>query len=345
MTGLRVCRFERAAAPAWDAFVEAHPDASFCHRAGWEVLLARLPGYHPHYLHAERDGQVVGVLPLAIVERPFGGRSLISTPFCSYGGVVAADREAAALLEHEALRVGEKAGAADVELRGPVSAGSSWVETSANATFRRALPADADAILDAIPRKQRAEVRKANQAGLRVETHRDVRRFFSVYSQSLRNLGSPVGPRAYYEGLLEIFGADCEIVSVHHAGEDLATVLSFHHRGTVMPYHGGGRPAARRASAFPYMYWWVMRDAASRRGATMFDFGRSPADGSAAAFKRNFGFEPTPLVYARHALGNNTVRSEVSEADRRYRAAIAVWRRLPLCVANRLGPWALRAVV
>lgn len=345
MTGTVLRVYEQSAATAWDAFVAAHPDASFCHRAGWAQILEGLTGYSPRFCYAERDGQVVGILPLAVVRRPLGGRAVVSTPFCSYGGVVAEDRDTAAMLEQEAIRIGVDVAAAYVELRGATRDESAWIESSANATFTRALPADPDAVITSIPRKQRAEVRKAEAAGLQVDSHRDVGRFFRLYAQSLRNLGSPVGPLEYYERLLTVFGADCSILSVHHEGRDLTTVLNLHHRGSVMPYHGGGLPAARRVAAFPYMYWWLMRDAVESRGATLFDFGRSPLESSAAAFKRNFGFAPQPLIYAHRMIGGKHPPAGSAEPSAGYRAAIAVWKRLPLPLANRLGPWALRAVV
>ena len=345
MTAWRLRPFDPSVVDAWDAFVRAHPDGSFCHLAGWERLLSGLTGYQPRYCYVEGDGQIVAVLPMALVRRPFGGLSLVSTPFFSYGGVLAADAEACAMLQHEALRVARDARAMFVELRGPVHDDADWDQTAANATFVRILPAAADAILTTIPRKQRAEVRKADRAGLVAERHRDVARFFPVYAESLRNLGSPVGPRAYYEGLMEIFGDDCSITSVRHGEHDVGAVLSFQFGDTVMPYHGGGRPAARNVSAFAYMYWRVMFDAVETRGASRFDFGRSPVDSSAAAFKRNFGFEATPLVYARHRPSGGCAVAAPSASDPGYKFASGVWRKLPLRLANRLGPWALRAVV
>ena len=77
------------AAAAWDAFVEASPDATFFHRSAWAGVIAGAFRHKTYYAYAEQDGAIVGVLPLARMRTRLFGDTLASTPFCVYGGAVA----------------------------------------------------------------------------------------------------------------------------------------------------------------------------------------------------------------------------------------------------------------
>src|SRR5580698_6887964 len=98
-----VCRpLDTAGEAAWDAFVAAHPAGTFFHRAAWRHVIERAFGHRTHYLLAERDGAIVGVLPLGHVRSPLFGNTLISVPFCVYGGPLAVEQEAFAALTEAA---------------------------------------------------------------------------------------------------------------------------------------------------------------------------------------------------------------------------------------------------
>ena len=152
----------------------------------------------------------------------------------------------------------------------------------------------------------------------------------------MRDFGTPVLPRSYFAALRTVFGADCEILTVHDARQPVSTVISFYFRDEVLPYYGGGRPAARDVAAFDFMYWEVMRHAAER-GLRLFDFGRSKAGTGSFAFKKNWGFEPEPLAYSSWTAPGAGVR-DADPTSARHAARIAIWRKLPLPLANRLGP-------
>ena len=88
----------------WDAYVMAHPDATFFHRAGWQGVIEQAFGHRTHFLYAEQHGNIVGVLPLVQIKSRLFGHSLSSLPFCAYGGIVANDASAFAALDHAAQR-------------------------------------------------------------------------------------------------------------------------------------------------------------------------------------------------------------------------------------------------
>ena len=99
----------------------------------------------------------------------------------------------------------------------------------------------------------------------------------------------------------------------------------------------GGTAEARTWRANDLMYFALMRHA-RQRGCTAFDFGRSKTGTGAFAFKKNWGFTPAPLEYATRTADGEAPR-DVDPLSPKYRAKIAAWQKLPLPVANRIGPW------
>ena len=207
--------------------------------------------------------------------------------------------------------------------------------------FRKAIHADAEANMRDIPRKQRAMVRKAIRKGLQAEFQPDTAVFYRLYAESLRNLGTPVLPRAYFARLHTEFGDACEQLTVRDAaGTPVASVLSFYFRDEVLPYYGGGSAAARALSANDFMYWELMCQAAAK-GVRQFDFGRSRVGVGSYHFKRHWGFEPEPLHYQYHLVRRRDL-PDPSPDNPRFRLAIRVWQRLPLRLTTWLGPMLAR---
>jgi FemAB-related protein (PEP-CTERM system-associated) len=162
------------------------------------------------------------------------------------------------------------------------------------------LPLSDEGILKAIPRKQRAEVRRAQTLGLHMwvgRSERDVEDHYRVYSESVRNLGTPVFPRRLFSAMLDAFGEQADILTVSKDGRPVASVFSLYFNGCVYPYWGGGTADARALRANEHMYHELMRHAVGR-GCTRFDFGRSKVGTGAYAYKKNWGFEPRLLRYA-----------------------------------------------
>jgi FemAB-related protein (PEP-CTERM system-associated) len=325
-----VCRpLEAAHVAAWDRFVDAMPNGTFFHRAAWADVLSRAFRHAPHYVFAERDGAITGVLPLMHVKTALFGNTLISSPFCVYGGPLASDRESFALLDRHAAEVMARSGATATEYRFREAPPDGWLEGEWQArddlyvTFRRPITADDEANMKAIPRKQRAMVRKAIERGLTSTADQNVDRLHAIYAESVHNLGTPVFSRSYFRLLAEVFGRVMDVVTVSDAGRPVAAVLNFYDRGEVIPYYGGGTGAAR--------------------GCTLFDFGRSKVGTGAFSFKKNWGFTPQPLLH-RFRLRQGAAMPDHNPLNPKYRLFIAGWKRLPLPIANRLGPFIVRGV-
>ncbi|MBF0391634.1 MAG: FemAB family PEP-CTERM system-associated protein [Alphaproteobacteria bacterium] len=330
----------------WDRFVMACPEATFFHRAGWRTVIERAFGHPAHFLYAERNGRIAGVLPLVRLRgRPFAN-GLISLPFCVGGGIAAGEDEGARqALDARAVALMGETGADWLEYRDPARpiAGRTRRE-GLYASFARAIERDEAANLKQIPRKQRAVLRKALEAGdLACCDDADPDHFHALYAESVRNLGTPVFSKRYLETLMRVFGQDCEIATVRKAGRPVAGVMTFWFRDRVMPYYAGARPEARGLGAHDLLYWRLMRRAVEDRGCAIFDFGRSKVGSGPWSFKRNWGFEPRPVAHE-FRLAEGIAPPDLNPNNPRYHAVIAAWKRLPLPVANLFGPMLARRI-
>ena len=325
-----------------EAFVAAHAQATPFHRPAWLRAVARGTGNQALALLGERNGEITAYLPLNAVQSPIFGNLLASSGFAVGGGVLAGEGADVPALFGAVEELAHRRSCPAIELRGGVlpEERPGWaMRSESHCGFSGPLAADDDAQLLAIPRKQRAEVRKGIEQGCEVEIGRsegDRAAHYAVYAESVRNLGTPVFPSALFDAVLDGFGEDADIVTIRHRGRPVASVLSLYHRGAVMPYWGGGTRAARQLRANDTMYFELMRHA-RRRGCTQFDFGRSKTGSGPYAFKRNWGFAPEPLSYACWTAPGAPVR-DADPSSASHALQIALWRRLPLAVANRFGP-------
>ncbi|HTJ96463.1 MAG TPA: FemAB family XrtA/PEP-CTERM system-associated protein [Rhodocyclaceae bacterium] len=337
----RLTRGKGDIAQRWDTFVFAHPDATFFHRAGWLTIIEEVFRHPTHFLYAEEGGVIQAIMPLAQVKSRLFGNALTSLPFAVYGGVLANQPEAAHALEQEAIRIAESLGVDHLECRNLVQQHADWPTQDLYVTFRREIFAEEDANLQAIPRKQRAMVRKGIKNELRGEIDSTVDRFFALYADNVHRHGTPAFPKRYFAALLREFGKDAEVLTVVSAqGKPVSSVLSFYFRDEVLPYYAGDHVDARDLAANDFKYWDLMRRACER-GLKVFDYGRSKQGTGSYSFKKNWGFEPRPLYYEYRLFKSDAIPQN-NPNNPRYKLMIEAWRRMPIGLANWLGPFIVR---
>ncbi len=330
-----------AARQRWDDFVLRCPEATFFHRAAWQSLMTRVFKHRAFFLYAESDGEFRGVLPLAEVKSRLFGHALVSLPFAVYGGVAAETPEAADALEREAQRLAQELGVEHLEMRNLQPRHADWPKQDLYVTFRKEILPEEEANMLAIPRKQRAMVRKGIKNNLVAEVDAGVDRFFALYADNVHRHGTPALPKRYFKALKEEFGDDCEVLTVTGPdGRLLSSVLTFYFRDEVLPYYAGDDEAARDLAANDFKYWELMRRACAR-GCRLFDYGRSKVGTGPYSFKKNWGFEPQPLHYE-YCLYKRDAIPQNNPNNAKYQLLIKTWRRLPLSWANALGPHIVR---
>lgn len=325
-------------AAAWDAFVRRTAGATVFHLHGWKDVLHGTFGFAAHYLAARRGAEIVGVLPLFELRAPFMARGLLSLPFAVEGGVCSADAAAQQALDAAAVALGRARGAQWVELRDGRQAPGFALPDGRAWRFRRALCADDDANLAALPAKRRNMVRQGMRHGLRARVGPDdLPAFHDLYARTARHFGTPVFPRRFFAALLARFPQETALMIVRLGDTPVAGALAFLFGETICPYYVGGRRDYFRYAVNDFLYWELMRYGAAR-GARQFDFGRSRSGTGAFEFKRLWGCAPEPLRYRVAALDGGEPRAAASGtgAVDWLRGA---WRRLPLPVTKLLGPF------
>jgi FemAB-related protein (PEP-CTERM system-associated) len=326
-------------------FVASHPDAQLFHHPGWSRAVERGCGAPAHYLIAEGDdGSLAGLLPLSEIRSPLFGNSMVSVGFGVGGGILADDPVVADALADAAWNLAVARGCGGVELRGGRIPDRGWqLQEGVYADFAMDLAEDDEAILRSIRKRQ--EVRRALRNGLEFRAGRstaDLDTHYSLYATAMRNHGTPIFPRGLFKAMAEEFGDDIEILTAWRDGKPLSTVFSFHFKGIAYPFWAGNAVDARRWRASELSYYELMCRAA-RRGCRRIDFGRSKVGTGPYAFKQFWGIEPEPLVYAVRTV-NGAKPREVNPLNPKYRLKIAIWQKLPLALANRIGPYIARGL-
>jgi len=335
VTDVTVRKLDEAARPRWDAFVCACPDGTFFHLSAWAGVIEAEMGCSNHYLYAERGGIVVGVLPLSRVRNVIAGDVLISTPFLVYGGPIG-DEAATQALVAAARNLATTLAVDYLELRNRRPLEGDWESKSLYVTFRKRIESDVDANLQAIPRKQRAMVRKGMKAGTHVGWDLDLDAFYSVFAESYRNLGTPVFGKSLFARIVAAFRDHVWMTTIAKDGRPLSSVVSFIFRDEVLPYYGGSIAAAREYAANDYMYWAVMERAAAS-GLKTFDYGRSKVETGSYHFKKHWGFEPEPLAYQYYLVQSKELPN-LSPTNPKFQLPIELWKRLPVGVTRLVGP-------
>lgn len=329
-----------------EAWIATHPASTPFHRPAWIGAVARGTGQQAMMLVCRQGGDIAGVLPLTLIHSPLFGRALVSSGFAVDGGIVADDAAVAEALARECWRLAEANSCPTAELRGGLLPQEGWkLKTGSYLGFSKALENNDEDQLLAIPRKHRAEVRKGLENGLDIEIGRSARLLeihYRLYSENVHRLGTPVFPKALFSEVLAAFGEDADIVLVSKDTMPLTTIFSLYHRGVCMPYWQGASHAARAMRSNDVGYFRLMGHA-RERGCTMFDFGRSKVGTGPAAWKKTWGWEGEPLTYATRAAPGCEAR-DINPLSPQYQRKVELWKKLPLPLANLIGPHIARGL-
>lgn len=330
-----------------DAWVMAHPRSTPFHRPAWVRAVAEGTGQTPLMLVArDASGKIVGLLPLTLIRSLLFGKALVSTGFSVDGGILADDPAVADALAAACWALAERHGCTTAELRGGMLPDLGWsVKNDTYLNFSKPLAADDAAQLAAVPRKHRAELRKGLDNGLTVEIGRSEKLralHYSLYARSVHRLGTPVFPRALFENTLDAMGNDADIILISNNNDPVTATLSLYHNGTCMPYWQGSSDAARSLRSNEVAYFHLMNHARNR-GCHTFDFGRSKVGTGPAAWKKSWGWEGVPLSYAVRSAEGQEAR-DVNPLSPQYRRKVELWKKLPLGIANLLGPHIARGL-
>jgi FemAB-related protein (PEP-CTERM system-associated) len=294
-----------------------------------------------HYLEVRRDGEIVGGLPLVAFESRVFGRFAVSLPFVNYGGIVATDAEASDALVAAGLEWARRETLRYLELRHIEAHAAPWPSRRHKVAMHLPLARDSETQWSALDRKVRNQVRKAEKSGVTVEEggRSLVPAFYDVFARNMRDLGTPVYPRRFFEEIVEGLADAARVFVARLDGRAAAASITLSDRGsTEVPWASSLREVNDKAPNM--LLYWAMLRAAIGRGSRRFDFGRSTPGAGTYRFKEQWGARPLPLVW--EYVGLEGELPDLSPANPKYRLAIAAWQRLPVRIANTLGPHLVR---
>jgi serine/alanine adding enzyme len=329
----------------WESCEAPEPTGPLSHHPRWLDVLRQGLSHEPYAVEALKDGRVVGWLPLALVRSLCFGRFLVSLPYLNSAGVRTADSAAAEVLIDRAVELAERLDVRYLELRHerevvhPALTHTSTVK----AHLRLPLPERADDLWKAFDPKVRNQIRKGEKQGFEVAWGGEtlLGEFYAVFSRNMRDLGTPVYGRRLFASILRAFPGDAEFCAVRLHGRPVAAALLLHGRGVTEVPSASSLRDYHVTNANMFMYWQLLRRAIERR-QPLFDFGRSSQGSGTYRFKTQWGAQPFPAVWQYHVRRGQV--GEMRPDSPKYRRAIRVWQRLPVAVANRLGPWIVRGI-
>jgi FemAB-related protein (PEP-CTERM system-associated) len=334
----------------WDAFVHSHPDSFGYHEWTWRGIFERAFGHKGVYLAARpafaeasagKRGPIVGILPLVEIRSLLFGRTLTSLPFVNFGGVLANSNEVARALVDEAANVAKAHASKHVELRHIGRRFEDLPCKQHKVTMRLPLQAG---MWERIDRKARNQVRKAEKSELTVVRGGTelLPEFYRVFARNMRDLGTPVYAQKFFDEVLNAFPDRARLIVVRLKDAPIAAGFTYRTRGMIeIPWASSIRDFN---SLCPnHLLYWHAIETATAEGVEVFDFGRSTPDEGTFKFKEQWGAEPVPLHWE-YWLASGDALPDQSPKNPKFRLAIESWKRLPLWLANAMGPRLVRQI-
>lgn len=335
---------EVVSAAEWDGYVRRHPDASGYHLWTWRHVFEQAFGHRTIYLAARQRGRVTGVLPLVHFDHVLFGRFMVSLPFVTYGGVLASSDEAARALLDRAAELASTARLSHIELRHVEPRFPDLHARHHKVTMMLPLAPTVDRTWTGLDRKVRNLIRKAQRSDLLVQMggRELVGHFYDVFSRNMRDLGSPVYSRRFFDEIVEQFPDDTRVFAVWLWNRPVAAGITYAFGRTLeMPWASSLRQF--RHVCPNYLLYWAVLQYAVEQGFERFDFGRSTPDEGPYHFKKQWGAQPIPLAWEYRLIAAERLPDR-SPRNPKLAPAIALWKRLPLWMTLLLGPQVVRYI-
>lgn len=332
----------RGDAAEWDGYVRRSVDGTFCHLSGWREIITGVLGHECHYLIArDGSGECQGVLPLARVRSRLFGDYLLSMPFLNYGGPIGTP-EAEQQLSGHGRQLAQEFNVKLLELRTRHRARSELQTAHRKVTVLLPLAASADAMMAKFSSKLRSQIRRPMKEGMEVRLGPDQRdAFYAVFARNMRDLGTPVLPRRLFDEIARVFAQEVVFSAVYFRGQPVAAGCGFMWgREFELTWASSLREHKQRAPNM-LLYWGLMQHMISQ-GLGVFNFGRCTPNGGTHRFKLQWGGETVPLSWLQWS--STGTAAPPTPAGALFQLATRVWSRMPLAMANTIGPMLARSL-
>jgi serine/alanine adding enzyme len=324
--------------PDWDPFVQRQAGASIYHRLAWRDLIRGVFGHRSYYLIGrDAGGQLRGVLPLVRLHSLLFGDFMVSMPYFNYGGALADTPETDERLMHHAGELAETLGVRHVEFRDTKPRPRRLARTD-KVVMELSLPSSPDALWKGLTSKVRAQIRRPSKEGAEavVGGTEMLADFYRVFARNMRDLGTPVYSRRFFQAIMDTFPGRGQVVVVHLDGHPVAAGFLLGNGNRLeIPWASSDR-RYNRFGVNMLLYWEALRWGVEK-SYHVFDFGRSTIDSGTYRFKRQWGAQPRQL-YWHYWLRRGDRLPELKPESPKFRFAVRAWRKLPVRIGNLLGP-------
>ncbi|MCK5099331.1 MAG: FemAB family PEP-CTERM system-associated protein [Desulfobacteraceae bacterium] len=353
----------------WDQYVENHSKGTLYHLSGWKNVIEKTYGHKTYYLIAFRylkdkardfnkiecdrvcEKSIVGILPLVHMKHFLFGNKLVSIPFFDMGGILAQDKDVENALLLEAITLGKKLKADNIELRHTQPllcieskrlkdlANKSAIQTKSHKVRMLLEVADSsEAMWKSFKSKHRNKIKIPVKKGFEVKIGDIslISDFYNVFCVNMRDLGSPVHSKGLFINVLQEFSEKAKIVMIYKGKCPVSCGIFIGFNKTLEnPWSSFLREYSRERPN--YLLYWAMLEYASDNGYHFFDFGRSSPDEGTFKFKIQWGAQPEPLYWYYISLNNKPI-SKVSIEKSKFNNVISFWRKLPVPITKIIGP-------
>ena len=336
---------ENACDALLDDYVRRSREASVYHCSRWRKVIKESFGNRSYHLYSRNaGGRISGILPLVHLKSILFGNMLVSLPYFNYGGVCADDDSTQARLIDEAVRIAEAQRAHHIEFRQEKPFHNGYAVKTAKVSMRLDLPTSPDDLWRSFPSKLRSQAAKPQKEGMtfRIGKMEELEGFYDVFATNMRDLGTPVYPIRFFRSILEHFPENSWICNVYMTRVPVASgfLIGFKERMEI-PW-ASSLKKHNRMSPNMFLYWCCLKFACEQ-GYGIFDFGRSTPGEGAYRFKEQWGAKPVPL-YWNYWLPDGKELPEINPRNEKYRLAIRCWKRLPVALTKRIGPWIVKSI-
>ena len=239
-------------------------------------------------------------------------------------------------LEPVSLTVAGRTGVSRVELRSRGQE-AELAPSRAKVTVVLPLPDTVEELWSTTFRaKLRSQVRRAQREEMEVRFGvNEASAFYDVFRRNMRDLGTPVLPKQFFRALTGHFPDETVFAAVYLEGQPVAAGCGFVFGGEFeISWASSLREYSAKAPNM-LLYAGLMEEMI-RRGVKAFNFGRCTPDSGTHRFKLQWGGTDEPLRWSEWPAPDGSRGN--GEPGRLMQLASGAWQRLPLPVADLLGP-------
>jgi serine/alanine adding enzyme len=337
---------------AWDRYVQKDPGADFSHLFNWSTVIEKVYHHRPIYLAAmesmENKMSVCGVFPMfqfnSLTRKP----KYVSIPFFDTAGILGRTPEIELMLFQKGISFLKDSRWSILEIRqeSPSVFPDSLLPENLcsdvsilKVGLKLKLGLTQQEMIQQFKSKLRSQINKGLKNGLKAHVGKEelIAPFYEVFSRNMRDLGSPVHSKKFFESIFSQFKEHAFICIVNYKSRPVAAGFMFRFKNEIKNPWSSSIKEYRHLNTNMLLYWEMIRFACNT-GQTCFDMGRSSRGASTYRFKKQWGPEERQLYWYKWCLDTERFSEKAETLNLRY------WNRLPLKAANFFGPLVRRNI-